>query len=158
GTRLAPKSPRVTARVHPGTDQVLAKTPCDSGWMLGFATHQETFKKEGIPPMKYLMTFLLVGVAVLPALGAGKKTNRSEDAARLRRATEVFHEIMATPDKGIPQDLLDKASCVAIIPGVTKGGIGLGGAYGRGVVMCRGGRGTWSAPAFLTVEGGSFGL
>jgi len=109
--------------------------------------------------MKYLMTFLLlVGVAVLPALGSGKKTNRSEDANRLRRATEVFHEIMATPDKGIPQDLLDKASCVAIIPGVTKGGIGLGGAYGRGVVMCRGGRGTWSAPAFLTVEGGSFGL
>src|SRR5260370_28481479 len=105
--------------------------------------------------MKYLMTFfLLVGVAVLPALGAGMKSNRSDDVNRLRRATEVFHEIMSTPDRGIPQDLLDSASCVAIVPGVTKGGIGLGGAYGRGVVVCRG-HGRLSPPAFLTVEGGS---
>jgi lipid-binding SYLF domain-containing protein len=109
--------------------------------------------------MKHFGTLFLVLVLCLPAvLAAGNKTSRSDDVNRLRRATEVFHEIMSTPDKGIPQDLLDKASCVAIVPGVTKGGIGLGGAYGRGVVLCRGDRGSWSPPAFITVEGGSAGL
>ncbi len=108
--------------------------------------------------MKRFGTLFLVLMLALPAaLAAGKKSNRSDDVNRVRRATEVFHEIMSTPDRGIPQDLLDSASCVAIVPGVTKGGIGLGGAYGRGVVVCRG-HGRLSPPAFLTVEGGSVGL
>jgi lipid-binding SYLF domain-containing protein len=65
---------------------------------------------------------------------------------------------MKTPDKGIPEDLLDKAECVAIVPGLKKGGLGVGGRYGKGVVMCRSGNRQWSAPAFLRITGGSIGL
>jgi len=101
-----------------------------------------------------LTFFLLLALIPATALGAGKKSKDD----RIARANTVFREIMASPDKGIPQDLLDKASCVAIVPGVTKGGLGLGGAYGKGVVLCRTGQANWSAPAFITVEGGSFGL
>jgi len=61
--------------------------------------------------------------------------DRSDEVKRLKRATEVFSEIMQTPDKGIPVELLDKSECVAIVPGLKKGGLGLGGKYGKGVVM-----------------------
>jgi lipid-binding SYLF domain-containing protein len=91
-----------------------------------------------------------------PAVLAGG--SHRDDVKRLRRATEVFTEIMGTPDKGIPVELLDKAECVAIVPGMKKGGFVIGGRYGKGVVMCRRPDKTWSAPSFLTVEGGSFGL
>ena len=77
---------------------------------------------------------------------------------RLNRATAVFREIMRTPDKAIPGDLLDKAECVAIVPGLKKGGLGIGGRYGKGVVMCRRPDRKWSAPSFLTIEGGSIGF
>ena len=83
---------------------------------------------------------------------------RSDEVKRLKRATEVFSEIMRTPDKGIPADLLDKSECIAIVPGLKKGGLGIGGRYGKGVVMCRKADRRWSAPSFLTVEGGSVGL
>jgi SH3 domain-containing YSC84-like protein 1 len=83
---------------------------------------------------------------------------RSDEVKRLQRAGEVFKEIMRTPDKGIPSDLLDKSACIAIVPGLKKGGLGIGGRYGKGVVMCRRPDRSWSAPSFLTVEGGSFGL
>jgi lipid-binding SYLF domain-containing protein len=65
---------------------------------------------------------------------------------------------MQTPDKGIPGDLLDKAECVGIIPGLKKAGLGLGGKYGKGIVMCRQGKKGWSAPSFVTIEGGSVGF
>jgi SH3 domain-containing YSC84-like protein 1 len=78
---------------------------------------------------------------------------------RLSDATAVFKEIMQTPDKGIPQDLLGKASCAVIVPGLKKGAFIVGGEYGRGFAVCRrpDGRG-WAAPAAVRVEGGSFGL
>lgn len=82
------------------------------------------------------------------------------DTARenLQDAAQVFTEIMATPDKGIPQDLLEKAQCVVVIPGLKKGAFIVGGEYGRGVAECRrSGRG-WGAPGMVRVEGGSFGL
>jgi lipid-binding SYLF domain-containing protein len=76
----------------------------------------------------------------------------------LRQATEVFQEIMATPDKSIPQDLLDKAHCVVIAPGVKKGAFIVGGEFGKGIVTCRNNGGTgWGAPAAIRIEGGSFG-
>lgn len=100
---------------------------------------------------------LLLGVSAAVA-GPPGRADRSDDTKRLRRASEVFTEIMATPDKGIPADLLDKSECVAIIPGMSKGGIGVGGRYGKGVVMCRKSDRGWTAPSFLTVEGGSFGV
>src|SRR5579864_7425752 len=78
---------------------------------------------------------------------------------RLSDATAVFSEIMGTPDKGIPQDLIDKAQCVVIIPGLKKGAFVVGGEFGRGFVECRKGSGTgWGAPAAVRMEGGSVGL
>jgi len=78
---------------------------------------------------------------------------------RLDDAAVTFSEIMAAPDKGIPRDLLDKAHCAVIVPGMKKGAFIVGAQYGKGFVTCRGksDRG-WSAPAAIRVEGGSFGF
>jgi lipid-binding SYLF domain-containing protein len=104
--------------------------------------------------MKKLTSAFLLLLLVSPLAVAAK---RSDEVERLRRATEVFTEIMGTPDKGIPGDLLDKAECVSIVPGLKKAGLGLGGKYGKGMVMCRQGK-RWSAPSFVTIEGGSVGF
>ncbi len=78
---------------------------------------------------------------------------------RLRDSAEIFHEIMATPDKGIPQDLLNKAYCVVIVPGLKKGAFIVGGEYGKGDAVCRKNAGMgWGAPAAVRVEGGSVGF
>ncbi|MGH9400780.1 MAG: lipid-binding SYLF domain-containing protein [Terriglobia bacterium] len=84
-------------------------------------------------------------------------SSRSDDLARIQRSAEVFHEIMATPDKAIPQELLESAKCIAIIPGEKQFAFMFGGKYGKGLVTCRTAHG-WSAPAFLAVGGGSYGL
>lgn len=76
---------------------------------------------------------------------------------RLEAATTVFEEIMSTPEKGIPQDLLDKAHCIVIVPGVKKLALGIGGKYGRGFELCRGTNRAWGAPAAVRMEGGSIG-
>jgi lipid-binding SYLF domain-containing protein len=78
---------------------------------------------------------------------------------RLGSAAAVFSEVMNTPDKGIPQDLLNTAQCIIIIPGLKKAAFVIGGQFGRGFAECRkaGGRG-WAAPAAVRMEGGSFGL
>jgi lipid-binding SYLF domain-containing protein len=101
-------------------------------------------------------------VALLITLAAGsvalaKEKNKS--AERLDDAASVISEIMDTPDKGIPQDLLDKAQCIVIVPGLKKGAFIVGGKYGKGFVNCRneGGQG-WTAPAAVRVEGGSLGF
>jgi lipid-binding SYLF domain-containing protein len=106
--------------------------------------------------MKRFLSVLMLLLLVVPATFARGK--RADEVKRLQRATEVFSEIMSTPDKGIPGDLLDKAECVAIVPGLKKGGLGLGGKYGKGVVMCRKPGRNWTAPSFITIEGGSVGL
>jgi lipid-binding SYLF domain-containing protein len=77
---------------------------------------------------------------------------------RLSDATKVFGEIMATPDKGIPQDLLEKAHCVVIVPGMKQAGFVVGAKYGRGYATCRKPTHGWSAPAAYRIEGGSFGF
>jgi SH3 domain-containing YSC84-like protein 1 len=77
---------------------------------------------------------------------------------RLKEAATVFTEIMATPEKGIPEELLGKAECVIIIPGMKSGAIGIGGKYGRGYAVCRKHSAGWGAPAAMRVEGGSFGF
>ena len=78
---------------------------------------------------------------------------------RLDAAAEMMTEILSAPDKGIPQDLLGKAQCVVVVPGLKKGAFIIGGKYGKGFMLCRksGGVG-WSAPAAVRVEGGSFGF
>ena len=78
---------------------------------------------------------------------------------RLTASAEVFQEVMNTPDKGIPQDLLAKAQCVIIVPGLKKGAFVVGGQYGRGFAECRHADGTgWGAPGAVRVEGGSVGF
>jgi lipid-binding SYLF domain-containing protein len=81
-----------------------------------------------------------------------------EDATdRLDAATKVLNEIMSTPDKGIPNEVLDGAKCIAVVPHLVKGGFVFGAKHGRGVATCRTSSGTWSAPSFFTVTGGSWG-
>ena len=76
---------------------------------------------------------------------------------RLRDSAAVFAEVMSTPDKGIPQDLLRKAQCAVIVPGLKKGAFVVGGEYGRGYAICRR-AGGWGAPAAIRMEGGSVGF
>ena len=83
----------------------------------------------------------------------------STPAKQLLKATDVLNEIMSTPDKGIPQDLLDKAVCVGIIPSEIRAAFVVGGEYGRGVLVCRkNGNGPWGAPSLFTLGGASVGL
>jgi len=85
--------------------------------------------------------------------------NTRESAKRLEDSAAVFSEIMSTPDKGIPQDLLEKAYCVVIVPGLKKGAFVVGGQYGKGYLSCRSKNGDgWSAPGTVRIEGGSVGL
>jgi lipid-binding SYLF domain-containing protein len=77
---------------------------------------------------------------------------------RLSDATNVFNEVMATPDKGIPQDLLEKANCVIIVPGMKQAAFGVGAKFGRGYAVCRENHARFGAPAAIRVEGGSFGF
>ena len=90
---------------------------------------------------------------------AARTKSDNDTTKRLNAAADVMGEIMAAPDKGIPQDLLDKAICAVIVPNVKKGAFIVGAKYGRGFIVCRkqNGRG-WSAPAGVKVEGGSFGF
>jgi lipid-binding SYLF domain-containing protein len=81
-----------------------------------------------------------------------------EEDERLKAATTTLTELAGGGDKGIPQDLLNKAVCAVVVPGLKKGGFIIGGKYGRGFASCRDGKGGWTAPAGMRVEGGSFGL
>jgi lipid-binding SYLF domain-containing protein len=96
--------------------------------------------------------------ALLLLAGAGILAAQSEHEKRLVEAADVFQEIMNTPDRGIPQDLLDKAHCAVIVPGLKKGAFIVGAKYGRGFISCRTDGVGWSAPGAVRVEGGSFGL
>ncbi len=83
-------------------------------------------------------------------------SDRTDDINRTHKAAQVFESIMQTPDKGIPQELLETAKCIAIIPGDVKFAFIFGGNYGRGVATCRTAHG-WSGPMFVAVDGGSVG-
>lgn len=82
---------------------------------------------------------------------------KQSDTDRLDNAAEVLHQVMAAPDKGIPQEVMDHAKCVAVVPHMVKGGFVFGAEGGKGVATCRTEHG-WSAPAFFTIAGGSWGL
>ncbi len=102
------------------------------------------------------MKKFLVLLAVL-ALGTMSWADEKEDAVdRLDNANKVLTQIMNTPDKGIPEEVLDGAKCIAVVPHMIKGGFVFGAKHGRGVATCRTATG-WSAPSFFTVTGGSWG-
>lgn len=96
-------------------------------------------------------------LALVP-LAAGLLFGQADDVKRLNAAASTFSEVMAVPEKSVPQDLLDRAQCVVVVPGVKKAAFIIGGKYGRGFVSCRRGGAGWSAPASVRVEGGSFGF
>ena len=84
-------------------------------------------------------------------------SNREDTVDRLQKSVDVLHAIMTTPDKGIPEEVLSNAKCILVVPDLIKGGFIIGGKHGRGVATCRTTDG-WSAPAFVSVGGGSWGL
>ena len=102
---------------------------------------------------------LLMSSAPWVSTSTARTKGDDDTAKRLNAAAEVLSEVMATPDKGIPKDLLDKAACAVIVPNVKKGAFIIGAKYGRGFILCRNknGRG-WSAPGGVKVEGGSVGF
>jgi SH3 domain-containing YSC84-like protein 1 len=105
------------------------------------------FKFESFVPVTATLVLLLA-----PALRAEKASERLQEAAI------VLEEIMAAGDKGIPTDLLERAHCVVIVPGVKKLALGVGGKYGRGFTTCRNAAHTgWGPPAAVRMEGGSIG-
>ena len=97
---------------------------------------------------------LTAALAIAPLVA-----QQSEPVKRLNEAAAVFSEVMATPDKGIPQEMLANAHCIIIVPGLKTAGFVLGGKYGKGYLSCRtkGGAG-WSAPGTVRIEGGSVGF
>ncbi|MGD0929980.1 MAG: lipid-binding SYLF domain-containing protein [Candidatus Korobacteraceae bacterium] len=103
--------------------------------------------------LKRILSFTtLILLVTLPAVAS----DRDNDVNRTNKAAQVFNEIMNAPDQGIPQDLLESAKCIAIIPGDLKFAFIFGGNYGRGLASCRTRHG-WSAPMFLALDGGSVG-
>jgi lipid-binding SYLF domain-containing protein len=104
--------------------------------------------------MKKVMT--LVAILSLTSMGWAA-SSREATNDRLDHAGSVLHEIMAAPDKGIPEEVLEHAKCVAVVPHLLKGGFVFGAENGRGIATCRTADG-WSAPAFFTITGGSWGL
>jgi len=104
------------------------------------------------------MKILCLALIGLTGIGASARAEvSSAEADRLNAAATALRDIRSSPDKGISEDLFKKAECVAVIPGLKKAGLGIGGEYGKGVVSCRNGQ-AWGAPAFLEMEKGSIGL
>ena len=88
---------------------------------------------------------------------ADESTKESKATDRVQAAADVLNAIQSAPDSGVPNEILSRADCVAVVPSMLKGGFVVGGKYGRGLASCRTPKG-WSAPAFFTVKGGSFGF
>src|SRR5271166_6951424 len=107
--------------------------------------------------MKKLALLTLVVFLCCVAFAADDQQKDSKADDRAQAAAEVLNQIQSAPDSGIPQEVLGKAECVAVVPSMLKGGFIFGAKYGRGLASCRTPRG-WSAPAFFTIGGGSFGL
>src|SRR5437667_4354877 len=101
------------------------------------------------------MLFSLVG---LFGSFAWAGSAREDSVERLQKSANVLKEIMDTPDKGIPEEVLNSAKCVVVVPHLMKGGFVVGAKHGRGVASCRTADKGWSAPAFVSVGGGSFGF
>src|SRR6202142_2752496 len=107
--------------------------------------------------MKKTISLLLMSFIGMVGTYAWAGSAREDSVARLQSSVDVLHAIMATPDKGIPEEVLSNAKCILVVPDLIKGGFIFGAKHGRGVASCRTPEG-WSAPAFVSVGGGSWGL
>ena len=104
---------------------------------------------------KHVLLYLMITLAL--TFTAQARSDHSDDIHRIEDSAQIFQEIMQTPDKAIPQYLLDSAQCIAIIPSEMRLAFIVGANYGKGLVTCRGTK-SWSAPVFLSISGGSFGF
>ncbi|MGA9352683.1 MAG: lipid-binding SYLF domain-containing protein [Terriglobales bacterium] len=104
-----------------------------------------------------LMSGVLISFLGLAATSAWAGSDRENSEDRLQKSVDVLQQIMSTPDKGIPEEVLNGAKCIVVVPNLIKGGFVFGAKHGRGVASCRTSSG-WSAPAFISVGGGSWGL
>src|SRR3954467_4643417 len=107
--------------------------------------------------MKKTLSLLLMSAVGMVGTCAWAGSARQDSVARLDSSVDVLHAIMATPDKGIPEEVLSNAKCILVVPNMIKGGFIFGGKHGRGVATCRTAEG-WSAPAFVSIGGGSAGF
>src|ERR1700681_3130673 len=107
--------------------------------------------------MKKTIALLVMGCMGIFGAYAFAGSGREDTVDRLQKSVDVLHAVMATPDKGIPEEVLSNAKCILVVPDLIKGGFIFGGKHGRGVATCRTSSG-WSAPAFVSVGGGSWGL
>src|SRR5258708_22255893 len=105
-----------------------------------------------------LILVLGAGLLLLASVAWGKDKDQSDIEKRIDNAANVLNEIMATPDKAIPDKVMNEAKCIAVIPSMVKVAIGFGGSHGKGIATCRTQSGRWSAPAPITITGGSWGL
>jgi len=103
------------------------------------------------------MKKIVLIVLTLAVCGGAFAAEDTKTSDRVQAAASVLDEIMGTPDKAIPEEVLKSAECVAVVPSLLKGGFVVGARFGRGIASCRTDKG-WSAPAFFTVSGGSFGF
>jgi SH3 domain-containing YSC84-like protein 1 len=109
--------------------------------------------------MKLQLRLCLLAVSSVLIAGSVKQVFASATTERLEESGIVLKEILSAPDESIPQDLLDQAHCLVVVPGLKKGAFIVGAKYGRGFVVCRNERGRgWGAPAAIRMEGGSFGF
>jgi len=107
--------------------------------------------------MKKVMSLLLMSLIGLVGTFAWAGSAREDTVDRMQKSVDVLHAVMSTPDKGIPEEVLSGAKCIVVVPDLVKGGFVFGGKHGRGVATCRTSEG-WSAPAFVSVGGGSWGM
>lgn len=98
-----------------------------------------------------LLLILMFSFSALAKLG-------SDEKKRVSNSVEVIEQLISTPDKGIPDDIMNKCECAVVIPSVKKGAFVFGGQYGKGLATCRRQGGGWTAPVFFSLQGGSFGL
>lgn len=104
-----------------------------------------------------LTSLLLVGAVTLASGNVWAASGRQDSIQRLQMSSEVLHAIMDAPDKGIPEEVVKDAKCIVVVPHLVKGGFVFGAEHGRGIASCRTAEG-WSAPAFVSIGGGSWGL
>src|SRR6202140_2236319 len=102
---------------------------------------------------------IVSALALTPLLITPLLAMDKDSAKRLEESAAVFSEVMATPDKGIPQEMLENAHCIVIVPGLKTAAFVIGGKYGKGYLSCRSKSGAgWSAPGTVRIEGGSVGF
>src|ERR1700729_1388873 len=104
-----------------------------------------------------MTSMLLIGAFTLANGNLWAATGQQDSIERLQMSSDVLHSIMNAPDKGIPEEVVKDAKCIVVVPHLVKGGFVIGGEHGRGIASCRTAAG-WSAPAFISIGGRSWGL